>query len=195
MAYESLHSMHNMRSGKKGSLALKLDISKAYDWVEWYTLKGIMSKLGLPDMCVERVMSCVTTSSFSVQINGKAYGNIRPSRGLHQGDPLFPYLFLLCAKGFSSLLAKAQEEGRLHGVSICWRAPTISHLLFTDDSLLFCKVNQKRYRLLQRFYKYMQLLQANASTLRNPQFILVATQQGNRGITLTWLRSGGGGQV
>ena len=74
-------------------------------------------------------MSCVTTPSFSVHLNGQAYGNILPSRELCQGDPLSPYLFLLCAEGFTSLLAKAEREGQLHGVSICKRAPSVSHLL------------------------------------------------------------------
>ena len=89
-------------------------------------------------------MCCVSTPSFSTRINGKSYGKIIPSRGLHQGDPLSPYLFLLYAEGFSSLLAKAKEENKLHGVSICRtrRAPSISHLLFADDSLLFCRATQ-----------------------------------------------------
>ena len=56
------------------------------------------------------MMCYVSTSSFSIKINGKAYGNIIPSRGLRQGDPLSPYLFLLCAEGFTSLLAKAEME-------------------------------------------------------------------------------------
>ena len=94
-----------MKTGKKGALALKLDISKAYDQVEWLFLQGIMQKMGFSDRWIERVMSCVTTSSFSVLVNGKPYANILPSRGLHQGDPLSPYLFLLCAEGFTSLLA------------------------------------------------------------------------------------------
>ena len=88
-------------------------------------------------------MTCVSTSSYSIHINGKAFGNITPSRGLRQGDPLSPYLFLLCAEGFTALLAKAEAKGRLHGASIGRRAPTISYLLFVDDSLLFCRATQE----------------------------------------------------
>ena len=148
VAYETLHAKHSRRSGRKSSLALKLDISKAYDKVEWNFLKGIMTKLGLPERWIDGVMSCVTSTSFSVRINGKAYGNIRPSRGLHQGDPLSPYLFLLYAEEFSSMLSKAQDGGRLHWVSICRRAPCISHLLFANDLLLFCKANQEEVQVI-----------------------------------------------
>ena len=137
VAYESLHAMHYHKKGRRGSFALKLDVSKAYDRVEWAFLKGIMTKLGFPEVRIERVMCCVSTPSF-FRINGKSYGHIILSRGLRQGDPLSPYLFLLCAKGFSSLLARVEAENRLHGVSIFRRAPSISHLLFTNDSLLFC---------------------------------------------------------
>ena len=103
--------MHCRRTGKKGSLAMKLDISKAYDRVERDFLKGIMIRLGFPQVWIERVMCYVSTPSFSVCINGKAYGRISPSRGLRQGDPLSPYLFLLCAEGFSVLLARSERGG------------------------------------------------------------------------------------
>ena len=141
IAYETLHSMHIRRKGKKGALALKLDVSKAYDRVEWSFLKGMMIKLGFPEVWVDRVMRCVSTPSFSVQINGKAYGNVIPSRGLRQGDPLSPYLFLICAEGFTSLLAKVELDGKLHGVAVCRNAPCITNLLFANDSLI-CQANK-----------------------------------------------------
>ena len=141
VAYESLHIMHGCKKGKKVSLILKLDISKTYGRVEWAFLKSIMVKMGFPEAWIEQVICFVSTSSFSTKINGKAYGNIIPSRRLQQGDPLSPYLFLLCAKGFTSLLAKAEMENWIHRVFICKRAPSITHLLFVDDSLLVCQAN------------------------------------------------------
>ena len=141
VAYETLHTMHCRRKGRKGALAKKLDISKAYDRVEWEFLKGLMVRLGFLKLWIERVMCCASTPSFSICVNGKAYGTILPTRGLRQGDHLSPYLFLLFAKGFSTLLAKSKKKGRIKGVAVCRNAPCISHLLFANDSLLFCQVS------------------------------------------------------
>ena len=85
------------------------------------------------------MMGCVTTPSFSILINGKEYGNIWPSRGIRQGDPLSPYMFLLCVEGFTSLLEKAELDGHIRGAFICRRAPRISNLMFADDSIIFCR--------------------------------------------------------
>ena len=142
VAYKTLHTMHARKKGKKGSVALKLDISKAYDRVEWHFLQRIMEKMGFPDVWIERVMSCVTTPSFSILVNGKPYGMIQPSRGIRQGDPISSYLFLLCAEGLTALLKKAELEGRIKGVSICRGAPKITNLMFADDSLLFCQTTR-----------------------------------------------------
>ena len=108
--------MHARKKGKKGTMALKLDISKAYDWVEWPFLQKIMEKMGFSARWIERVMSCVTTPSFSILVNRKPHDMIHPSRGIHQGDLLSPYLFLLCVEGFTALLAKAKLKG---GFKVC----------------------------------------------------------------------------
>ena len=97
---------------------------------------------------IERVMTCVTTTSFSILLNGKPYGNVLPFRGIRQGDPLSPYLFLLCAEGFTSLLAKAENDGKLHKASICRGAPKVSNFLFADDSLLFCRTTKNEVEVI-----------------------------------------------
>ena len=153
VAYETLHTMQGRKKGKKGSVALKLDISKAFDQVEWNFLRGIMEKLGFLETLVDRVMGCVTISYFSVLNNGTPYGNIFPSMGLSQGDPLSPYLFLLCTEGFTSLLQKVEMEGRIKGVSVCRRAPQIINLLFAKDSLLFCQANKQEVKEITKILK------------------------------------------
>ncbi|XP_050241304.1 uncharacterized protein LOC126690225 [Quercus robur] len=150
LSYETLHIMHGRKKGKRGSLVLKLDISKAYDRVEWSFLKGIMIRMGFPEVWVDRVMCCVTTPTYSILINGKTYGNITPSRGLRQEDPLSPYLFLLCTEGFTSLLLKAEMEKRIQGVSICREAPRITNLLFANDSLIFCQTKQCEVQVISK---------------------------------------------
>ncbi len=149
VAYEALHHMKNWRGGKEGLLALKLDISKAYDRVEWIFLEHIMRKLGFSNKWIKIVLSCVSTVSYSILINGEPKGRIIPSRGLRQGDPLSPYLFILCAKGLSSLIQAATNENFLHGVVVARGAPKISHLFFADDSLLFCKANIEEVTIIQ----------------------------------------------
>ena len=88
VAFKVLHRMRNKRTGRKGQMAVKLDISKAYDQVEWDFLRHIMIKLGFDARWVKLAMETVCTTSYSVLINGEPKGYINPSRGIKQGDPL-----------------------------------------------------------------------------------------------------------
>ena len=81
-------------------------------------------------------------------MNGKPTGVIKPTRGIRQGDPLSPYLFLICAEGFSSLLRKAEQERSMQGLIISRGGPCISHLFFADDSVLFCRATQAEYQTM-----------------------------------------------
>ena len=137
-AFETLHYIKNHNSGNSGYMALKLDISKAYDRVEWSFLRAVMIKMGFNDRWVALVMECITSVTYSLLINGEPLGDIKPSRGIRQGDPLSPYLFLLCSKGLHRMIQRATERGEIQGVSICRNGPKLTHLFFANDSLLFC---------------------------------------------------------
>jgi exonuclease III len=128
VAFEALHSMTTRIKGRKGYIALKLDMSKAYDRVEWDFLELIMRKLGFQERWVDLIMTCVRTVTYSVLINGRPFGHIRPSRGIRQGDPLSPYLFILCAEGLSTLIHKAKREGKITGIPVAKGGTKITHL-------------------------------------------------------------------
>jgi len=95
----------------------------------------------------------VGSVSFSVLINGRPYGRFNAERGLRQGDPLSPYLFILCSDVLSSLLDHAQQEKRIQGIRISNGGPAITHLLFADDLLFFLKANQENSQELLKIFK------------------------------------------
>jgi hypothetical protein len=150
VAYETLHTMKNQLWSKVGYLGIKLDMSKAFDQVEWPFLEAVMLKLGFDPRWVCLVMKCVTSVRYSIIVNGNPVGDFTPSRGIRQGDPLSPYLFLLCAECFSSMLHHAEHKGFISGVPTSPKGPRISHLFFADDSLLFCKANRVEWRRLMK---------------------------------------------
>ena len=96
------------------------------------------------------MMQCISSITYAVRVNGKPSGHIILSRGLCQGDPLSPYLFLICAEGLSALIKKVAADGLLEGVSVCRGGPCLSHLFFADDSLIFYKVTVEECEALQK---------------------------------------------
>ena len=109
-------------------------------------------------------MACVSSVTYAIRLNGQPYGMITPTRGLQQGDPLSPYLFLICAEGLSALLHKASLKNDLRGVAASARGPRISHLFFADNSLIFCKATEKEGAEVQRI---LQVYEASSGQQLN----------------------------
>jgi hypothetical protein len=99
--------------------------------------------IGFYRLWVEMIMRLVTSISFSIQLNGDCLELFTPSRGIRQGDPSSPYLFLLAVEALSCLLKSRNQSSTLNGIKVAPSAPTVSHLLFTDDSLLFFRVDRE----------------------------------------------------
>ncbi|KAM2457726.1 hypothetical protein ACFX1W_006599 [Malus domestica] len=140
VVHELLHSMRHDNDEGTNFMALKLDMAKACDRVEWSFLNAMLLKLGFDDVFYQWVMECVQTVSYRVVINGEATGYITPSRGLQQGDPMSPFLFLICAKGFSSLIHNEEMLDHIREITVNPFVEPISHVFFVDDSVLFCWV-------------------------------------------------------
>ena len=89
------------------------------------------------------VMRLISSVSFSVLFNGECLDKFKPSRGIRQGDPISPYMFLLAAEGLSCLIKSRIQSSLLNGIMVAPSAPVVSHLLFADDSLLFFRANME----------------------------------------------------
>lgn len=114
---EIFHSFKN-KSGVKGWMDLKFDFDKAYDRVSWTFLSKVMHYMGFSEHWIKMVYECISTVSFQVLLNGSPSRSFCPSRGLRQGDPLSPYLFIMVLEVFSRLIEKHITDKSLAGFSI-----------------------------------------------------------------------------
>ena len=124
-----------------------------------------MERMGFHSKWIGWIMECVKSVSYSILVNGEPKGHIIPTRGIRQGAPLFPYLFLLCSKGLNGLIEHAVDCKHIEGVSLCRNGPKISHLLFADDSLFFfVELEWGTWKKFKRFWEYMSGLQGKKLT-------------------------------
>ncbi|KAL5726163.1 hypothetical protein ACHQM5_009231 [Ranunculus cassubicifolius] len=130
--------MKGMKKKKQGWVAFKMDMAKAYDRVEWGFLLEVFRRLGFSEKWCSLIHQCISTTSLRILLNGAPYEYIKPTRGLRQGDPLSPYLFIVVAEAFSRMVGRAEDLGLIHGIKVMRRAPSISHLLYADDLIVFC---------------------------------------------------------
>ncbi|WOL20431.1 hypothetical protein Cni_G29236 [Canna indica] len=123
-------------------MAIKLDMSKTFDHLEWPFITATLKAMGFHPHFIELIQQCIEIVSYSVIVGGQTYGYFKPARGIRQGDPLSPFLFVIAMESFLQLLEHARNQGFIHGVHISRHSPSISSLFFADDVLLFSKEDE-----------------------------------------------------
>ena len=154
---------------ENSGILCKFDIKKAYDHVSWSFLLEILDKMRF--LSKWRKWICISTARFSIFINGEPAGFFSSSRGLRQGDPRSPLLFILVIEALSKLVFKVVEEGVEEGfedgVQISnsrSKGVLTSHLLFADDTLIFCKPNESNLGYLKCLLLIFKALSGLGST-------------------------------
>jgi hypothetical protein len=141
--------MHKYHVGRGPTrCALKVDLKKAFDTISWDFILKALQAIGIPGKMVGWIHTCISSTYFSISLNEELHGFFQSSRGLRQGDPLPPYLFVLAMEGLGGALNLAATNPlfRFH-----WRCKqnSIIHLSFADDLMLFCKANLESMKIIQ----------------------------------------------
>jgi hypothetical protein len=150
IVFECLHAINNGNRGCRKFGAYKLDLTKAYDRVDWRCLEAILRRLVFQSKWVQWIMECVTTIRYTIRLNNVMLDSFQPSRGLRQGDLLSSYLFLFMADRLSRILQHEVSRGALYELKICRNAPGMSHLLFADDTLIFLETTDEQATLVEK---------------------------------------------
>ena len=120
-------------------MALKLYMEKAFDFMEWPFLIKILKLLRFNSIWIHWIHQCLSGASFSILLDGSPFGKFSPSRGLRQGDPLLPFLFIMGSEILSRLILREENRGLIHGIKISRLSLPISHLLFADELMIFTR--------------------------------------------------------
>ncbi|KAK4274243.1 hypothetical protein QN277_017497 [Acacia crassicarpa] len=143
IANEVYHYLRRKKDTGKYEFALKMDMSKAYDRVEWNFLENVLLRFGFCSEWVSLIMKCVCSVSLNICLSGEKVSSFTPSRGIRQGDPLSPYLFIIIAEVLSIMLRRSQEDYFIKGVKLSHGCPELTHSFFADDALLFMRASRR----------------------------------------------------
>ncbi|KAL9690131.1 hypothetical protein QQ045_010526 [Rhodiola kirilowii] len=171
VAHEISHVLKQCRSNKEFYASIKVDMSKAYDRVEWPFLEQVMGRMGFAEKWIDRIMLCVRTVTYQVKLNDQISRGITPGRGLRQGDPLSPYLFLLVSELLCAKMSAAVARKTISGVKFGREGPTISHLFFADDSIFFIKANKEEAADFKTILSQYEMLSGQRINMKKSEVV------------------------
>lgn len=145
---ELIHSFGSTNYRDK-SFILKANVNKAFDTVQWSFVFAATQAVNIPTKIINLVRNCLRDSQITIRINGKGDGFIKPNRGLRQGCPLSPYLFILSMEFLTKQFEQARLLGSIKGIQVARLAPTITHALYADDLIIMGEAARGEVRCIQ----------------------------------------------
>ena len=145
------------KKSKKAAILLKLDFQKAFDSVSWPFLAWTLERMGFPPRWILWITSCVSSAAASILVNGTPSKPFKLQRGLRQGDPLSPFLFVFAAEVMNLMIKKAVSMNLWTGVDVSKNGPNITHLQFADDTLLFAPSDRQSLKNIKMVLILFQL--------------------------------------
>ncbi|XP_034211169.1 uncharacterized protein LOC117624139 [Prunus dulcis] len=149
IAQELMFKFRNTKR-KKGFIAWKIDLSKAYDRLNWGFIMTVLKEVGFPENLIQLIIHCVSSVTYQVCVNGELTETFTPKNGIRQGDPLSPYLFVLCMEKFSHLIVEAVKNFNWKPVKSSQGGPFVSHLFFADDLILFAEATPRQAHIMKQ---------------------------------------------
>lgn len=143
-----MHSSGKSR-GSKSWFPFKIDLEKAYNKLEWDFIRAALISFNFDEASISLIMSAICSNRTSILINGKPSEAFSPSRGIRQGDPLSPYIFILCMEWLSRLIHHECQVGAWIPFRLGRRGFEVSHLMFADDLILFGEANERTLLSMQ----------------------------------------------
>ncbi|GKV27657.1 hypothetical protein SLEP1_g36796 [Rubroshorea leprosula] len=143
---------------KQPAFVFKADFEKAYDYVDWSSLDWMMESFGFGLKWRGWIMECLSTARISVLVNGSPTKEFEVGKGLRQGDPLSPFLFLMIVEGLQGLVQRAIKEEMMHGIEMGKKGLSVSLLQFADDTVIMGRANTENIRTVKDILKWFELM-------------------------------------
>ncbi|KAJ0683718.1 putative RNA-directed DNA polymerase [Helianthus annuus] len=141
------------KSSKKKLFAFKVDFAKAYDSVNWNFLLSNLKEMNFPEMWRKWIKGCLKSGRASVLVNGSPTEEFQLYKGLRQGDPMSPFLFILAMEALDVIMRKAISKGIFRGITLPNEGPTVSHLCYADDVIFLGEWSEENIKNLNRILR------------------------------------------
>lgn len=177
---------------KKKVLLFKVDFDKAFDFINWEYIDSVLEQMGFGCRWRKWIHGCLSSSRASVLVNGSPTKEFDISKGVRQGDPLSPFLFIIAMEGINVAMAEAKEKGFFSGIHIPNNGPNISHLLYADDALFIGEWSRPNLKNLARILRCFHVTSGLKVNFNKSQVFGINVQQDEVNIWANILGCGAG---